>query len=81
MSAQRIDDPGRELGIFSIVLPVVWAIVGVVGFALVANWPELFAGSAQAGAAPAAIPAIARAGSDQPLPERSIELRALADPR
>jgi hypothetical protein len=51
-----------ELGTFSIVVPALWAVAALMGFAALANWPEMFAApaaptvqvSAQAGSAPAA---------------------------
>ncbi len=81
MSAQNIDDSGRELGLFSIVLPVIWAMVAVGGFALVADWPELFAASEQAGPVTATAAAATQVSPDQPVPEASKGLRAPADSR
>jgi len=45
-----------ELGAFSIVVPVVWAAAALVGFVVLANWPELFA-------APTTAPTIVQASS------------------
>ncbi len=77
MNTQHLDDSGRELGVFSIVLPVVWAIVAVVGFALIANWPELFAASAQAAPVSAPEAAAVRAGTESATPEPAKALRVL----
>jgi len=46
-----------ELGTFSIVVPVVWVAAALIGFVVLANWPEMFA-------APTTTPTIVQASSD-----------------
>lgn len=77
MSAQHLDDSGRPFGILPIVLPVIWTVVAVVGFLLIASSPELFVSSAPARRAPAANPAATFARTDAPTPDSSKVLRVL----
>lgn len=71
MSEQHVEKSEQELGIFSLGMPVVWLTAAVLGFGLIANWPELFAASAQAGPASATDAAAAFVSSDPPVPEAS----------
>ena len=67
MDTQDVRHPLMELGLFSIVVPVVWVVAAFVGFALLVNRPELFADPMheQAGAsAMSAAPAVIQVGGD-----------------
>ena len=53
----------RELGTVWFVVPMLWAAVGLVGFALISNWPELFAQEQPPASVAATAPA--SAGADR----------------
>jgi hypothetical protein len=71
MSSQQFHVAGGEPGVFPIVVRFVGVIVLVLGFALIANWPEL-SGAAHAQTAPlpdAAPVAGSQSGTDPSVPD------------
>lgn len=70
MKTNHIHRQAGELGTVWLVVPLVWAAVALIGFALIAHWPGLFAEErpAQAGTAVTA-PA---ASDDSPVPSASM---------
>lgn len=63
MKTHPIRHQNADLGTVWFVVPMLWAAVGLVGFALISNWPELFA-QEQPGASVAAT-APESAGADR----------------
>ena len=63
MKTPHLHRPNGDPGIVWFVLPMVWAAIGLVGFTLIANWPELFAQDERAASLAATAPA--NAGADR----------------
>jgi hypothetical protein len=70
MKTLHIDRPAGELGTVWFVIPLLWAAVALIGFALIAHWPGLFAQELPAPAGTAVTtPA---ASDDSPVPSASM---------
>lgn len=65
MRTHHIRHQSGDLGIVWFVVPMVWAAIGLVGFALIANWPELFAPEQPTASIAATAPAHAGADLDR----------------